>query len=177
MELISRQEAIEKGYKTYFTGKPCKRGHISERMICCICVICHKENGLKFRKENKDKLQNYNKEYHKHYHKQNYSKEKRRIKYIENVELELFHHAKHRAKRKCLEFDIEKEDIIIPEKCPVFGTPLNFDHKNNVPTLDRIDPNKGYIKNNIKVISFKANRLKNNGTIEDFKKIIFYMEG
>ena len=42
--------------------------------------------------------------------------------------------------------------------------------------LKKIDSSKGYIKGNIQVISFKANRLKNNGTIEEFKKIISYIE-
>lgn len=42
-------------------------------------------------------------------------------------------------------------------------------------TLDRIDNSLGYVKVNIKVISSKANRLKNNGTIEEFKQIIEYM--
>ena len=45
-----------------------------------------------------------------------------------------------------------------------------------MPTLDRIDSNKGYIKENIQVISFKANRLKNNATIDELKCIIKYME-
>lgn len=172
MNIITRQEAIQKGLKTYFTGKPCKNGHISERMICCICIMCHQESGKKYRSNNKEKIKQYFKQNGKKY----YSTEKRRKKYIDNVELELFHHAKHRAKTKRLEFNLTKEDIIIPNTCPIFGVPLNFENKNNVPTLDRIDSNKGYIKGNIQVISFKANRLKNNGSIEEFKKIINYME-
>lgn len=31
MEPISRSEALEKGLTRFFTGKPCKRGHIAER--------------------------------------------------------------------------------------------------------------------------------------------------
>jgi hypothetical protein len=58
----------------------------------------------------------------------------------------------------------------------VFGTPINFENKNNVPTLDRIDSTKGYIKENIQVISFKANRLKNNATVDELKSILKYME-
>ena len=66
---------------------------------------------------------------------------------------------------------------MIPKICPVFGVEIGFYDKQCVPTLDRIDSDKGYIKDNIQVISFKANRLKNNGTLEEFKKIITYMEG
>lgn len=39
--IILRKEALEKGLKRYFTGKACKRGHISERVVgngnCCEC--------------------------------------------------------------------------------------------------------------------------------------------
>lgn len=172
MKIISRQEAIDNGLKFYFTGKPCKRGHISERMISCICVECHKEDGEKYRKNNKEKIKKYSKENRHKY----YSTENRRKKYRENVESELLNHARNRAKQKKLDFNLERCDIIIPELCPVFGIQIGFHAKQSVPTLDRIDNNKGYIKGNIQVISSKANRLKNNGTIEDFKKIITYME-
>lgn len=39
-DIISRKEALAKGLKRYFTGKPCKHGHISERTISG-CVECH----------------------------------------------------------------------------------------------------------------------------------------
>jgi len=41
--------------------------------------------------------------------------------------------------------------------------------------LDRIDNSKGYIKNNIVVISRYANELKKNATIDDLQKLVdFY---
>lgn len=30
-ELVSRKEAVERGLKNYFTGKPCKHGHVAQR--------------------------------------------------------------------------------------------------------------------------------------------------
>jgi hypothetical protein len=30
--VISRQEALAQGVKRYFTGKPCCRGHVAERL-------------------------------------------------------------------------------------------------------------------------------------------------
>lgn len=39
--VISRQEAITKGLKRYFTGKPCKHGHTAERKsINSACLMC-----------------------------------------------------------------------------------------------------------------------------------------
>ena len=39
--MITRQDAISQGLARYFTGKPCKHGHIAERYTgnktCCVC--------------------------------------------------------------------------------------------------------------------------------------------
>lgn len=41
MNIISRQEAIKNGFSKYFTGKPCSRGHVSERYaVSAMCVDC-----------------------------------------------------------------------------------------------------------------------------------------
>lgn len=87
--------------------------------------------------------------------------------------------ARKRAKQKGLEYNIKKEDIEIPEMCPVLGIPLFVgDGKRipNSPSLDRIDNSLGYTKENVKVISLRANTLKNDATIEELKLIIKYME-
>ena len=40
----TRKEAIAKGLSYYFTGKPCKHGHISKRFtVCGKCYKCHEE--------------------------------------------------------------------------------------------------------------------------------------
>lgn len=53
----------------------------------------------------------------------------------------------------------------------MFGIPLRVNvgrrgPSDNSPTLDRIIPRKGYVRGNIIVISFFANRVKNNATVE-----------
>jgi hypothetical protein len=40
MEIISKKEAKDLGLNRYFTGKPCKHGHLSERYMCNGCVSC-----------------------------------------------------------------------------------------------------------------------------------------
>ena len=41
MKVTSRRKAIEQGLPRYFTGKPCKHGHISERHTGCKqCIEC-----------------------------------------------------------------------------------------------------------------------------------------
>lgn len=45
MEIISRKEALERGLKRYFTGKPCKRGHVAERQSSNgTCMDCYAED-------------------------------------------------------------------------------------------------------------------------------------
>ena len=73
-------------------------------------------------------------------------------------------------------FSSHNSNIIINEYCPVLNIPLDRSTKDNVPTLDRLDNSKGYTKDNIVVISFKANRLKNNATVDDISKILYYMK-
>lgn len=88
--------------------------------------------------------------------------------------------AKSRAKQKGLEFDLSLGDINLPEKCPILDIPLKVSEKtvsDFSPTIDRIDNSKGYVKDNVIVISFRANTIKNNSTIEELKKIIHYYEG
>ena len=64
-----------------------------------------------------------------------------------------------------------KEDIIIPEFCPVLGFKLerNFGKTAapNSPSVDCIIPERGYVPGNIQVISYKANAMKNNATEEE----------
>lgn len=87
-----------------------------------------------------------------------------------NILTQLLRSAKKRAVEKSMEFSLIKEDIIIPEKCPVLGIDIFCGTKGdygNSPSLDRINNSKGYVKNNIQVISMKANTMKNSATPEE----------
>ena len=78
--------------------------------------------------------------------------------------------AKNRAQHSGRDFELELEDIKIPNLCPVFGTPMKS------PSIDRVDNNKGYTKDNIRIISLRANKLKSDATLEELKAIIRYMD-
>lgn len=87
--------------------------------------------------------------------------------------------ARKRAKRKGMEYDLTKEDLVVPEVCPVLGLILEVGEgkrQPNSPSIDRIDNSKGYIRGNVAIISLRANALKNDGTIEELKAIVKYME-
>lgn len=95
--------------------------------------------------------------------------------YLRHPEQILFGNAQQRAKRKGIEFSITREDIAIPDYCPLLGIKLSkgseggSDHS---PSLDRIDPSFGYTKDNIWVISMKANRLKNDATLAEMEMLV-----
>lgn len=67
MNIITRKEAAQQGLSRYYTGKPCKKGHVSERMRsngqCVTCLRLSRDNWLK---SNPDKAKAY---YKKHYDK------------------------------------------------------------------------------------------------------------
>lgn len=96
-------------------------------------------------------------------------------------ERNLFYHAKARAKREQLPFDLEITDVIIPTHCPVLGIELKTGEDvkpfaDNGANIDKIVPSKGYVKGNICVISGRANRLKSNGTLAEFEAIVRYIK-
>lgn len=61
-----------------------------------------------------------------------------------------------------------------PITCPILGIPLKFNRgttEDNSYSFDRIDSTKGYVIDNLIIVSWKANRLKNNATTEELEKI------
>jgi hypothetical protein len=46
----------------------------------------------------------------------------------------------------------------------------------NSPSIDQIVPGGGYVPGNVRIISWKANRLKSNATIDDLEAILAYMK-
>ena len=88
----------------------------------------------------------------------------------------LFHHAKQRAITKGIAFTLDLDDIVIPEFCPLLNIQLIRGIgklQDNSPTLDRKDVTKGYTKENSWVVSYKANRSKNNLTREEANLLVF----
>ncbi|MGK8202902.1 hypothetical protein ACRS8P_29230 [Burkholderia cenocepacia] len=92
-----------------------------------------------------------------------------------NVAKLMFNRARARASDSGIEFSIDIEDVVVPDRCPILGIVL----KRNVgggrmldgsPSLDRIDPAVGYVKGNVWVISALANRMKNDASPEHLLK-------
>lgn len=97
-----------------------------------------------------------------------------------NIQKVLFRSAKQRAARRGLTFTITLDDVKVPDTCPVLGIPLFPSRGKNAkrgwpaptsPTLDRIDNTRGYEPGNVAVVSWRANSLKKDGTVEELEAI------
>jgi hypothetical protein len=91
----------------------------------------------------------------------------------DNIDLLLLIRARARAKEKGVPFAIERSDVVIPSCCPVLGCPIvvrrGKGRRKDAPSLDRIIPEKGYVKGNVWIISDLANRMKQEASIEELK--------
>jgi len=91
--------------------------------------------------------------------------------------------AKNRSKEKQFPIEIDMWYLYNLTKglthCPVLGVELLFGGQgkihDNSASIDRFDPSKGYIKGNVWIISYKANRMKSDATIDEIKKVYNYM--
>lgn len=92
----------------------------------------------------------------------------------------LFLHARTRAKKIGVVFTITRDDIVLPEFCPVLGIKLEWgigqraSANRNSPSVDRIIPELGYVPGNVLVISNRANFLKNDAEPEELLLVAEY---
>jgi hypothetical protein len=112
--------------------------------------------------------------------KKGYMKEYTRLVRKENPKHLMYLRVKAHAKQDGREFNLDEDDITIPEICPILEIPLKYSTKgitHNSPSLDRVDNTKGYVKGNVRVISYKANSVKSNINLKDAERLVAYMKG
>lgn len=83
------------------------------------------------------------------------------------------------ARRSGVEFTITIDDLDWPKVCPILGIKLDYfteqGRQENSVSFSMVDVTKGYVPGNVYICSWRANRLKNNGTAEEHKKIYEFM--
>jgi hypothetical protein len=95
------------------------------------------------------------------------------------TEYEMLRGAKKRAQEAGVPFSLIAADIVIPTRCPVLDIALDRSGLRLTaasPTLDRIIPAKGYVAGNVAVISWRANKLKSDGTPEEIMAVARWLE-
>ena len=113
-------------------------------------------------------------EYFKNRHKDTYKDkaEYRKLFYSEpkNRLHALLVNAKSTAKKRGLPFDLTVDDLVIPTHCPLLNIELTYTvgqgRLDSTMSLDRIIPEKGYTKDNVRIDCDQANRMKNRATPE-----------
>lgn len=110
--------------------------------------------------------------------------------YREDGSKQRFYTIKKRAKEKGIPFDLTVEDFKTlfdnaPTHCPILG--IKFEHRkigskdgskqnHSAPSIDRLDPKKGYVKGNVMVMSAMANRIKTDATIDQIEKVLNFLK-
>lgn len=152
---FSRMTAKQTGAKRFFSFRACPHGHIGWRYVrnggCCECAApSDAQPGTS-----------------RHFRS-------------------LLASSKQRAKLRGLPWSLCEEDIaeVYPEdgRCPVLGIPLRRKvglgrqgGAPDSPTLDRIVPEKGYVRGNILVVSDLANRVRGDASVDEIDRVaLFY---
>lgn len=154
MLLKTRREAKTKNEQYYDTGKSCKHGHLSKRFThngCC--YECVQDAG------------------HNWYHNNKADETWRKHRMLKRT--------RNRARLLNIPFDVTYDDIEWNVTCPVLGVVLDYTGENtqnhNAASIDKVDPSKGYVKDNVRIISMRANWLKQDATLEELEQIMRYM--
>lgn len=73
-----------------------------------------------------------------------------------------------------------EENLPVPEYCPVLRIRLQENYgkrQDSSPSIDRVIPERGYVRGNVAVISWRANKLKSDGSSDEHRKIADWING
>ena len=132
--------------------KLCKHGHIAKRNKQRSCVECRREHNIEWRSENRAKS--------------------------------LISSAKNRATKKGLPFDLDQhvgyfKRTLEIGKCQLTGISFDLNTARSrvanpfAPSLDRIKPELGYVKNNVRIILWALNVGFSSWGIEKYQEIAY----
>lgn len=187
MEVISKQEAKNLNLKSYFTGVACKNGHIDIRSVANGCCFqCRRDGQNKFREnnleycklrskawydKNKDRAVSWKREWVKN-NKEQYRARRKRYRNNTNTRaIEMLSNAKYSANKKNVPFDLDIEFIrnkLDAGICELTGLTFNLEPLDGgrqnpyTASMDRISPELGYVKDNVRMILWALNAAFNS---------------
>ena len=142
-----------------------------------ICRSCQSESRMKRKRENGAKTREQQREYMRQYRVNN----KDHLLEHERNKRKAFPLAalwKKISSRERL-LNITREEFMemsVPDFCPMLGIPITYDlTRDNIPSVDRIDPNRPYEIGNIVIVSYRANMVKSIGSSNEHKLIADWM--
>ena len=176
MNPTPRLEAQALNLKRYF-GTPCIHGHSGERFVRNhACVKCHAINKKKAASQKPKGVHGRPRKYPEFVGP---IKPKRTVFKPLTVEERWIVRSKNKPKTASSrrELSIEYYKSLLVTHCPLLGIELTYDAytgptPQNYASLDRIDPTKGYVPGNVQILSFRANTLKADASIEELELLI-----
>lgn len=185
----TRAEAKAANRNIYYTGI-CKHGHDSYRYTansaCCKCQSLISLRSIK--KTAPETLAGYRKIANSNWNNGDKGKsakvrwQERNPKWAWAVNVLGGARERVRSSSKDIPYNVTNEYLysILPDLCPIFGTPFIYTGNKKTgphsPTIDRVDPNLGYVIGNIAVISMKANLIKSNANAEEIQKVANWLK-
>lgn len=146
-------------------SKTCPRGHSSENKDAWgHCRLCAKERYVRspaIRKRERERVR------------------KRRARNVAGYMISVL---RRNARKRGHEFALKPADILpLPTHCPILGIKLDYSgdgegDRDNFASVDRFDSAIGYLPGNVTVISYRANWLKQDATLDELKRIVTWME-
>ena len=134
------------------------------------------EHSAKYRQTHQEQIKKYSDEYNMRpeviERKSEWHQNKQLKRSISTKIQDMLTRAKNRSIEKGVPFNLCKDDIEFVEVCPLLNIPLNWEggpRDKNTPSLDRIIPEKGYVKGNVKIISNLANMMKSYANNEELQ--------
>lgn len=179
-----RAAAKAAGKKTYFTGAPCTKGHVAARYVaggsCIECMRTRLKSPAKppDPEARAQTLARWNASTKGYAAKMRWKARDPKNAWACSA----VGGAKARAAKAGVAFDLDKEYVrsIAPDTCPVLGLPFVWYGESlrpNSPSLDRLVPEKGYVRGNVAVISMRANAIKSDASVEEIEKVAAWLKG
>ena len=149
------------------------------------CELCGEptasEHGVCRRKANPECVREYQRRKARQRYAANGEEIKRRNRIrstsLHGKAMELRNNAHQRARDRGLPFDLTLDWVeaelayVLEHGCPYLDIPVTLDragqrHCPNSPSIDQIDPGAGYTQENCVIVSWQANRLKSDMSLE-----------
>lgn len=91
-------------------------------------------------------------------------------------------YSKRGALKRGIPFELVATDFTdLPTHCPVLGIELEYaadgPRHDGTASIDRVDNLMGYTPSNVRIISWRANRLKSDATAGELRRLLDYLEG
>jgi len=172
VEIIQKAEAKEKGLKAFFTGLPCPQGHIEPRSVANgVCYECSRQKSREWYANNKEKAIAWKRNWIAQNKEQFADRRKRYRSRAETRAKEMLAMAKFASKKKNVACDLDYEWILsklTTGTCEMTGVkfdlePLPEGRQNPyTASMDRIKPELGYVKTNVRMILWALNAAFNS---------------